>query len=510
MSRRWTMALRGSPAPLLPARGRSLGRPKRLVVATLAALAGVLAAPLPSRSQPANDALNRYAATAPLALSAAGGGLQRVALPLAVLQASRSAAWADVRIFNAAGEPVPLAWAGAPAADTPPPREVALPRFDWPGAVDGAASAPAPLTLRLRADGAVLDVQSGAAVAASAAASDPAAPTARAWLLDLQPLGRERPAALRLAWAAPAQGLERRAAVQASADAQSWEDVGIATLVDVPGADAASAALRQPRIALSGLTPQHRYLRLVVRGGVFNLQGVVAELAVPVAAEAGLDSARFTLQADGERAWRLDAGALLPASLLQVNLAEDNAVAPLRVLRRAEGRVGRGDAPWLPVALLTAYRFQRDGSTLQAPAQPLDGALARQWRLELDARVPPPAAPPQATLWWRAPQVVFAARGGAPFTLAVGREKAAAVALPLPTVLPGWEAGAEHRLPVATVGALAAQSAAPRGVLDSLRDAPADQRRQWLLWGLLVAAVGVLGGLAWRLGREMKGKDGEG
>jgi hypothetical protein len=464
---------------------------KRLVLAAAAASALCVAA----WAQAPEDSPRRYAATAPLTLAGDGGGLQRVALPLAVLQASRGTGWADVRIFNAAGEPVPLAWAGAPAVAAPPAREVALPRFDWPGVVDDGATPSAPLTLRLRADGAVLDVQS------SAGPKAPAASDARAWLLDLQPLGRERPDALRLSWPATAQGLERRATVQASRDAQSWRDVGSATLVDVPG-DAGSA-VRQPRIALSRLTAEHRYLRLVVRGGVFALQGVTAELAA-APSDTGLDSARFTLQADGERAWRLDAGALLPAARLQVHLAEDNAVAPLQLLRRTAGPLGRRDVEWQPVASFTAYRLRRDGQLLEAPAQPLDGSAAREWRVVPDARVSPPPAPPQATLWWRAPQLVFAARGSAPFTLAVGRDKAPAVALPPATLLPGWEAGAEHRLPQAAVGALVAQSAAPRGWTDALREAPPSERRQWLLWALLVAAVAVLGGLAWRLGKDLK------
>ncbi|WP_298232806.1 DUF3999 family protein, partial [uncultured Azohydromonas sp.] len=58
----------------------------------------------PVHAQPQDDTPARYAATAPLAPAADAGGLQRVALPLAVLQASRSTGWADVRVFNAAGE----------------------------------------------------------------------------------------------------------------------------------------------------------------------------------------------------------------------------------------------------------------------------------------------------------------------------------------------------------------------------------------------------------------------
>ncbi|NML15882.1 DUF3999 family protein [Azohydromonas caseinilytica] len=462
-----------------------------LLPATLACAASLAAA------QGAEDHPGRYAATAPVTLSGSAG-LQRLPLPLAVLQASRSPGWADVRIFNAAGEPVPLAWAGAPAVEPAPVREVALPRFDWPGSVDGGASAPAPLTLRLRADGAVLDVRS------SGAASAPAASGVQAWLLDLQPLGAERPAALRLQWPATAQGLERRATVQASRDTQRWEDVGAATLVDVPGPSGAGSAVRQPRIELQGVTREQRYLRLVVRGGDFGLESVQAELA-GAQAEAPLASARFPLRPDGERTWRLDAGAVLPVQRLQLHLAEDNAVAPFQLLRRAPLRpTPRGTVDWWPVASLTAYRLQREGRLQEAPPVSLDGGPAREWRLVLDPRAPLPTSAPEATLWWRTPQLVFAARGSGPFTLAVGRDPAPAATLPLPTLLPGWVPGAEHRLPGATAGALVARHVAPRGAVQLLQDATAEQRRRWLLWGLLALAVAVLGALAWRLARDLK------
>jgi hypothetical protein len=241
----------------------------------------------------------------------------------------------------------------------------------------------------------------------------------------------------------------------------------------------------------------------VVVGGAFTLRAVLAELAA-APTEAPLDSARLALRPDGERGWRLDAGTPLPVQRLQIHLAEDNAVAPLQLLRRAPPGTGRVGADWLPVAALTAYRLQREGRTLEAPPLALDGQAVREWRLVLDARVRPPAAAPEATLWWRAPQLVFAARGGAPFTLAVGRERAAAVALPLSTLVPAWEPGAEFKLPEATPGALVPQAAASGGWLAALREAAPEQRRQWLLWALLTAAVAVLGVLAWRLGRDLK------
>ena len=56
----------------------------------------------------AGDLARHYAATATIAL-VPQEGLQRLSLPLPVLQASRSPQWADVRVLDRAGRPVPIA-----------------------------------------------------------------------------------------------------------------------------------------------------------------------------------------------------------------------------------------------------------------------------------------------------------------------------------------------------------------------------------------------------------------
>jgi len=240
----------------------------------------------------AADVLPPFAAQAELGLAQAGEGLQRVALPLAVLQRLRTADRRDLRVLNAAGEAVPMAWAGeppAPPASAPP--GVALPLFVWP---EGPAqSGDAEVQVEVTAGGAVVKVQRrGGPVkppAAGGAASVAVAPGARAWLLDLGPLGgtdgtgqrgvkgqtgetrttgptartqgsrrtgaaeaSATPgpaplAALVLQWATPPGGLVRRVQILASSDARQWVPAGEGTLIDLPAADG-GAPVRQQRL----------------------------------------------------------------------------------------------------------------------------------------------------------------------------------------------------------------------------------------------------------------------
>jgi hypothetical protein len=92
---------------------------------------------------------------------------------------------------------------------------------------------------------------------------------------------------------------------------------------------------------------------------------------------------------------------------------------------------------------------------------------------------------------------VFAARGGGPFTLAYGNAQANAAALPIRTLVPGYESVSAHPVfGAATVGEPAAPPA-----LAALR-APIDVKR-WLLWTTLALATLVLGWMAARLLRQM-------
>jgi len=108
--------------------------------------------------------------------------------------------------------------------------------------------------------------------------------------------------------------------------------------------------------------------------------------------------------------------------------------------------------------------------------------------------------PPTLEATWRGVQMVFVARGDGPFTLVFGDPKASTVALPVASIIPGYQRQAELALPEVKVGAVAA--APPPTQWERIT---ADvQPRRVVLWAILLIGVAVLGIMAWRLLRQPK------
>ena len=469
----------------------------------------LLALLVPRPSSAAPDRIEGYAAVAALQLQS-NEGLQRLELPLAVLQASRSAGYADVRLFDARGEPVPLAWAQHPPSMAGTERRATVPVFAWPS----TAPAEAGIQVQVDATGAVVRIR-GAHPAPNAAT-----PLPSTWLLDLSRLeGRgERITRLALDWPARPGGIATRVHIEGSDDTRTWTAITHGSLLDLAQSGAPAlkhvewpAAERAPGAKPWAHAGLPRYLRL---GFDTPLALSRAELTLSQApAEPPLASQRVTFAAaeatPGEpRPWELDLQGHVPVSRLRVHLPQTNTVVPLRLQQRDDPR-----RPWRTVASLVAWRLTRNGQELQAPALGFEAASARYWQLVPDARSAGwSPATLEATLEWTAPQIVFAARGlGAPeaaasataLRLAVGRDDRGAPPLTRAALIPGYEPGAEYALPAASLATLTPQTVAPIPLPERLREASPADRQRWTLWLALVLAVAGLGWMAWKLVREV-------
>jgi Protein of unknown function (DUF3999) len=441
-----------------------------------------------------DDALRRYSASAPVTLTSAEG-LQRLELPLPVLQASRAPGYADVRLFDAGGTPLPQAWAGAPAAAEPERRTQAVPRFAWPQRASNAASESA-TRVQINAAGAVVRIFG--ATAAPNAPTDP-----QRWLLDLSALPRPDGARwerIALDWPRRAGGLSTTVRVEASDDTQQWRFVTQAVLLELDD-DAQAPAHKHIDWPASAGRP--KYLRLSVDAPLaLTRSELVVSSEAPAAA---LASQRFPFAADADpatRAWTLDALGALPVVRLQVHLPTPNSVLALRLEQRHDNK-----APWQMVASFVAWRLVREGQESVAPPLALTAPPARHWRLVADARTPLPTLDSlDATLEWRSPLLVFAAGAAPGLKLAVGRDKAGASALALATLMPGWRSGDEFKLPLASVGALSVQPSVTPGLPERFAEATDEDRRRWGLWGALALAVAGLAWLAARLARDVNSK----
>lgn len=472
-----------------------LVRALRLLPA-LAGLAGLAGLAAPAGAAP----IEAYTARAPLVLRS-DEGLQRLELPLAVLQASRSPGLADLRLFDADGTPVPWAWLPEPSPSSES-REASVPRFPWPpGAQAGADDG-----IRVDVDGrgAVVRVRPAGRNTTDGRATHGPEVAAAAWLLDLGALKAgddgERLAALTLDWRSPPAGWAGSVRVEASDDARRFAPVTQGTLLALPGSGGPAPAVRSVPWP-DGAPALPRYLRLAFDHGI-ELTGSEVRLvraghgrslqSLPVRFEHAPAEGREPPQ------WTADLGARLALKSLRIELPQPNTVLRFRLDRR-----DATDAPWQPVRDVSVWRLVRDGRDARTDEVAIDAPAGRYWRLLPDARTMVPGrAPLDATVSWRAPELVFVARSGV--RLAVGRERDAPAGLPIGSLVPDEPpARAAERMPRASVGMLTAHAATAPGLLERLIGRGPEERRERALWAVLAAVVAGLGLLAWRLGRDL-------
>lgn len=436
-------------------------------------------------------------AWAPL-LAQPGGGLQRLSLPWDLLQAAPLPQIESVQVLDAQGQVYPSAWASTPP-DEPATRQLPLPHWAWPEAADGG-DPPALSQLRIELDqqGRVLRLQAGTAGRLHRASGG-----GHVWLLDLTSLqGRpERARSLQLDWASAAQGQALSVQIEGSEDLQRWRALRSAQLLDLPP-DAGSPALQLKHVDWPADQPLPRYLRLrfdqalQLQAGVLSLETrrrpalQTQALSWPAVPAQGKDAAH----------WRLDLALPLRPEALQVQLPDLNQLLSLRLeQRQQEGQ------PWRLVQRFVAWRMLRRGVEAQAPAEPVQAGPARQWRLVAEGPVPASLAQSALRLhWhWRPPELVTLLpaepRALAGMRVRLASQLTAGGRLPLPSLMPGYQDGAEYQLPEARLGA--PQSTPASAPAPAWQDPTT--RKRWGLWAVLGFSVLGLAGLAWRLKSEL-------
>jgi hypothetical protein len=441
----------------------------RIVVALAAFGAGIALAQGPSE----------FRDRAPLTLPQVAS-MYRVALPEAAYRDGRPDL-ADVRVFNARGEPVPIALASEPepTRETPAPARLAI----FP--LTSLDSPPAASRVQVRlADGTSINVDADARAAVSER-------RLAAYFLDAS--GVKNPMhALRLDWEVlPTQEVVK-ARVEASDDLRTWREVAGPTML--VRMEQEGRRLDQPLIPLDGT--RAKYLRVVPVGAPFALKSAFAEFEersrpadLAVKRVAGSAGSR-----PGEVVY--DIGGRFPVEAVRVIPADAHSVIATALFVR-DGT--ESNPSWVGEA--TFYRLTRDGAEIESLASPIRRRSARYWIVRTDPEKGGyGAALPQLEVSWRAAQLVFVARGEGPFTLAFGDPSAKPALLPIASIIPGYEAHAELRLPEAAVGAIASGARPNDALPEWLQEVPP---RNLALWAILVAAVVILGLMAWRLARKV-------
>lgn len=417
----------------------------------------------------------------------------RAALPPEVHRGVTRADFADVRVVNGAGEAVPFTLvSGAPraqAADlrvTPPLFPVFRESGDAPAKLD--------LQVRQNADGTLISLATSSGKPA-AGAPRPAA----YWLVDTSLLKLPM-RGLKLEWRADQQ-LMAGLRVEAGDDLASWRTLaGRAPLVDL---NAGAQSLRQDTVEFAPVRARYLRLTLESQGAPVRFDAVNVMLAgeAPEPPRARVSAVGT---AAGAQDIEFDLGGAFAVERVGFGLPQQNTLAPAEILVRDDP-----GAAWRPLARTVVYRLAAPvagGDALLSPPHPVGTTVARYWLLRLDPKsggVGAGAVRLEAD--YAARHVVFVARGAGPFGIEYGRraragEKPASAgpSLALPTLLPGYREGDEWKLPEASTGKVVAVNP---GAVDKTLASEFDLKKS-ALWAMLVAAVLVLGAMAWRLLRD--------
>jgi hypothetical protein len=413
---------------------------------------------------------------------------QRIELPFEAYRDARRDL-ADVRVLNGRGESLPFAFAGEAEPEKTVGAPTALSIFPVTARAGPptAAGSRIDVQVRARTDGTLVSVQERPSGKA-------AAPRPVAYLLDASQL-KAPVAALRFDWEAAPGSEIVKVSVEASDDLRDWRS--LASRSALVRLQQGGQALVQDRVGLGGA--RAKYFRITWDGGNFALKSVEAEAAPEVKPPERRVTKAGNVQRTKDGDLIYDLGARLPVEAIRVTFPEPNTVAPYDIaVRDGSGK----DAPWRTIASGSFYRIVRDGVEIASPPLELRGrGAAREWRLRPQVKGGPEAFTPSVEVLWRPAELVFVAKGEGPFRLAFGDPQAKPTAIPIQSLMPGYEKAAERKLALAPVGAVQTAALEPSPVRDVLGDIPP---RKAALWAVLIAGVLVLGFMAWRLLGQMK------
>jgi hypothetical protein len=429
---------------------------------------------------------------APLTLSGAGP-YYTLRVPMALQSAARREDLGDLRVRNAGGEPLAIAW---------------LPERTQAESPQQAAAAIYPVP------------------APPAAPSAP--PSPRRWIVDTGASGftLER---LALTLAAGTQGVYD-VDVEASDDLQHWRLVQSgAQLVQLApqAASAAAGLLRSTEVELGEVAA--RYLRLATAAGAPApaLEGATVLRSRRPPLEPALEwSAPIAPVTCDEHHCDYALPRNVPIERLQVLLAEPGTVGVLAVLARVDPPAAtspyrhhhhllRGsldalhakerpapDAGWAWLAETNAYWLRDVGgrAELRSPPLRLDAGVTPMLRLQAAGGMRLLGrSPPALRIGAHASTLVFLARGPAPYRLELAPADEPPAALSLAQLMPARQP--QDPLPTDTATPVVAVIAPPQARSVVVAPAAASSGAPWL-WVALLGGVGLMGVMAWTLLRK--------
>jgi hypothetical protein len=404
------------------------------------------------------------------------GPWYRLDLPATLRLASQRADFADIRVFDAQGVAMPFSLL-RPQTEykvSEQRQEVAI----FPLYSESQSDAdPAP-TVRLQSNarGTLIEVIPDAGEAETQAG------VRRGWLLDTSGIEGEM-VRMSLDWVAAEEIPSlQRFAIEGSDDLQQWHALGTGQAVHMTFD---GAEIDQREVRLPGLS--NRYLRLIWQqpSQAPMLQGVsVVEnrtlSKIPSLSWSSPLSAERT--ADGD--YRLQLPRAMRLERMRIGLPQINTLAPLTVSGGYLDRKGR--EVWSPLGEGLVYRLSLNGDEAQQNEIPLSSRAFDLFRVQASGGgLDMPRL--KIKLGLAPMQLVFLARGEAPYRLSLGNRKAVMAGLPLDSLMPPIE-GVTPEASTARLGeAMGTVPAAE--AMSGAGGRAAWSWKNFLLWGVLFVGV---------------------
>lgn len=423
--------------------------------------------------------------------------LYQATLPLGVYQNTVRGDLGDLRVFNAQGEVVPHMLRQPEHSSTSQPVLNKLAFFPLQGAANAGLDQLA-VRIKRNSSGTLVDISSNAkTVDIGGNAKLSAQIKLSGYLLDASAL-KQSIQALELDWKNSKDSFVGTLNIESSDDLKHWNSV--ARNAPLASLQFGGHRLLQQRVEFHAL--QAKYLRLSwpQQQEELQLSAISAELAGN-RVEAALSWHKISSSAVAGNAgeFEFDLGAHLPLQRLRIELPQMNTLVQAALFSRAN----ETDS-WRLASNSTLYKLHNSGQDLNNPDIAVSGNH-RYWLLRVEQQNGGMGSGvPQMQAGWQPHLLQFVTRGAAPFQLAYGSSGIKPAEFQMQNVLPKTgQDQAELKIQPAQTGAQITLGGAAR----LSPPAPALPWKKWILWAVLGVSVLLLGGMAYRLVKQMESHD---
>lgn len=404
------------------------------------------------------------------------GAVYRLDLPEAVYTDAVRPDLGDLRVFNAAGSPVPHALIGAKAQSSKSIVTHELPLFplyaDQPMDVQN-------IRVWIEAEQGRADIHINRPMQ-----GDPS--PLSGYILDARAIST-RVDRFTIDWAS--RDFLIRVNLEASDDLEHWRSlVSGAVLADLHHLE---QHLEKNQISLAPVKARYYRLRFLKPAKAITLNGVRAHGThrVKVIRHQELPLQVSLGEEPGDYLFEIPPA--LSPSHMRLRLPEINSLVSAVLESRPDQ-----NKPWRQRRRLTLYRLRQNGVELENDDVPMARSRDRFWRLRIDRSTGGLGTGlPDIHLYWRPHELRFVARGQGPYSLAWGSAKP----------FPGSTGQTDLILHGSGLSPLRAEITGDirRPADDSVLRKPVNWR-QWLLWGVLAGGALLLVWMALRLFRQMQ------